>query len=1014
MSIVEIRSSNCIGTGFLVSPNAIVTCRHVVQNFSEINKRWGSDRTEFRIHLPGLAAIVLSESDSILKCEIHGADIAVIVLNSKIASTPLSLWSSTKLHWDDRKFIAERFSSERYYEKSCEFGLKLGLGIAPDGNPFKYQITYGASQGFSGAPVYLKDDYGKNVIGMVYLGGEESTTTSILSSELLQEFLKKHSIEFPLMDSDKFVKIPLKASQEQLISGWTTLFEGPGAAPALPVAHYSDEKNVMQTLISALEACNPETLCVVVTGIGGLGKTSLARQLVATKAKKLFPDGSAWLDGSNFISELSRVSRRFGWIEQNDPLPSQAASFLRERLHERAFLLVVDNFPENADASFIPFPGGKCRTLITSRRRTLTEDLAGQVKSLEIKVWSPETSRSYLREVVPRLQKETDADLDALHIFVQGLPLAVRLIARSLLFSVSRSAKQHLKLLNSHSLSTLDSCATALDRGVTTAFSEAYNSLSEETRRVLQALAVCASGTCTETVAHVVGYEVPKTEEALNILVNSALAEFREETAQPWGMHDVVRLFVRAQAEYAEYAERHVTWVREHLRCFSAPIAHVKLDRGIEEAIAAFKRLITEDKLEQADEILTPIFSILKRTGRFPLLVDLIKTLLANLSSNDELMTAVWLGNLGLCYESISEIPKALDLHGRALEIYRRTGSLLGQATTLGNLGLCYGFKGDFLTKAKFHSQALEIGLQLSNFEIQANNLGSLGGCFRATGDIQNAIASHNQALKIYESLKKLDGQASQSANMGSCYLELGEHTKAIKYFEDALSMTQNLGLTKELAEVLGNLGLCYEAKDEVDKAIEFGQRSLEIFENLHLRKGQADQLSRLSFCFLKKGKKEWAINLCDRSFGIHKFISNLEGQAITHGHFGLIFLQDGKAEKAIESFNHALKIFKSLNNPQGQAMTLDYLGTSYRIMCKFHEAFNCHQSSLALEIRLGRQLGQAKSHFGLGICFKRTGEKDKAKGSFEEAFRLYRKIGYSEKNSKIETVINELRTLGR
>jgi len=60
---------------------------------------------------------------------------------------------------------------------------------------------------------------------------------------------------------------------------------------------------------------------VVASGIGGVGKTALARHLVATQAPGVFSEGSAWLDGTNLPSELARVSRRFGWPEQNDPTP---------------------------------------------------------------------------------------------------------------------------------------------------------------------------------------------------------------------------------------------------------------------------------------------------------------------------------------------------------------------------------------------------------------------------------------------------------------------------------------------------------------------------------------------------------------------------------------------------------------------------------------------------------------------------------------------------------------------
>ena len=329
------------------------------------------------------------------------------------------------------------------------------------------------------------------------------------------------------------------------------LFEGPGAVPATAVPSFAGRHDEMAGLVAHLRAPDEKAVCVVASGIGGVGKTSLARQLVATRASALFPDGAAWLDGANLIAELARVSRRFGWPNANDPTPDQAKAFLANQLHDRPVLLVVDNLLDKRARANVPIPGGKCRTLVTSRATDVAQDLAAPAATLRLEHWELEICRQYLRDNVPRLTSEPDADLDALAAFVQGLPLALRLIARALALNITRTPKQHLARLRAEPLGALDNHAGPNDRGVAATFLDAYRDLTSLEQSTLHALASCAQGSRTEIVAAVATQDIPATEDALTTLYNSSLADFRQASPAPWSLHDVVRIFTRSQPESA-------------------------------------------------------------------------------------------------------------------------------------------------------------------------------------------------------------------------------------------------------------------------------------------------------------------------------------------------------------------------------------------------------------------------------------------------------------------------------
>jgi hypothetical protein len=429
------------------------------------------------------------------------------------------------------------------------------------------------------------------------------------------------------------------------------LFEGPRAHPAKPVADFTGRDEELRALEDHLRRPSEDALCVVVSGIGGVGKTSLVRQFVATRAESPFHAGSAWLDGTNLVEDLARVCRRFGWPHANDPTPRDAVAFLNHELHDRALLLVIDNLPESGDRGLVPIPGGNCRTLITSRAASVSQELDVPAAAIRLTYWPPATCRSYLRKVVPRLVNETDADLDALTSFVQGLPLAARLIARALGQNVSRTAKQHLERLQLEPLGALDAAMGAFDRGVAATYLDSYNALAPLAKAALRALSSSAQGTTVEIVASITKNDISEIEDALNILYRFSLVDYRDGEAAPWGLHDMIRLFTRAQPGIRETDAAHLAWVKGHLAAYADPLAHGRLEEGIAEAEVAFRRLVTTADLAEASEVLQCTFLHLQRRGRYALLVNLTEYLLGGLPDDADDLRCVWLGNLGATHQ---------------------------------------------------------------------------------------------------------------------------------------------------------------------------------------------------------------------------------------------------------------------------------------------------------------------------------------------------------------------------
>lgn len=674
---------------------------------------------------------------------------------------------------------------------------------------------------------------------------------------------------------DQIVMLILRVLREIEAGGGehvdVALFEGPRCAPAKPVPFFHGRDDELAELEQLL--LDNRTVCVVATGIGGIGKSTLAEEFVATRAPELFPDGVAWLDGRELITELGRVARRFGWGVEREATPSEALSLLGQRLHTQRLLLVVDNFePTIGDPEHVPRPGGQCRTVVTSRSRPLAGRLGAA--PLELGVWDVDACREYLRERCPRLRSEADAEVDRLAEFVGRLPLGVRLLVSVLDNRRSLAAVEVLDLLEQQPLGMLDKYEA--DRGVAATFQASYEVLTDVGRRILQALAVCAKQTRAEVVAAMA--RVDDASEILDDLHVRGLAEFavEEGAAAPWGLHDVVRMFLLSQRGSEDFELQHLDWVRRHLREYADATARPAFAHWVNEARQAYNRLLNRDVEAAAATIYAPLVNYLRVVGRYSEVIELSQSLLAAAPSNTrEASTAMH--NLGMSYAILGDIPTAIECHQRSLAIDEKLGLLENQAGDLGGLGICY----------------------------------------KALGDISKAMEYHNRALAIHEKLESLEGQACDLGNLGVCYLRLDDIPKAIDHFERSLVIDEKLGLLVNYAKGLGNLGMCYLRLDDLDKAVEHLEHALAIDRKLGHSLDEAINLEALATCYLTLGDTDKFFKYLEHAIVINGKLGRTEGQAVTLSISGIVAGTHGAHEHACDFLTDALEFFRLMGLPQ-------------------------------------------------------------------------------------------------
>ncbi|OJJ19288.1 hypothetical protein BKI52_20970 [marine bacterium AO1-C] len=291
-------------------------------------------------------------------------------------------------------------------------------------------------------------------------------------------------------------------------------------------------------------------------------------------------------------------------------------------------------------------------------------------------------------------------------------------------------------------------------------------------------------------------------------------------------------------------------------------------------------------------------------------------------SKNRELENLIvsYKSNLSLVYQDLGEYEEARKLLEDALEVNIRNFNEFSPKVTIlqSNLGLIYRELGKYETAKSLLEQALKNDLK--NFgeshpevAIRQSNLGLI---YQDLGQYKKAEELFNNSLKI--SIKNFGEShpevAIRQSNLGLVYRELGEYNKALELLEKALKNDwKNFGTSHPTVLIRqSNLSLIYRDLKAFDEALDLLQNSLEtserIFEESHPTITSIQ--SNLSMLYRELGEFEKARELLEKALNsqVKNFGTSHPAVAISQSNLGLVLKELGELEKARSLFEKALE----------------------------------------------------------------------------------------------------------
>jgi tetratricopeptide (TPR) repeat protein len=595
----------------------------------------------------------------------------------------------------------------------------------------------------------------------------------------------------------------LVVSTSEAISFRSEVAEAPFLVPFPPNPDFVGREAELGKIRDGLLAASARPLVIV--GIGGIGKTSLAVE-TAHRCRSEFGGGVFWIDARESTSIDVGYALAGDALGTPGDLPiAERARLARKRLSElpRPSLVVLDNLTDPELAQPV---GGRCSLLITARERQHVPAWAEWLEPGPLE--GPDT----LQLLFKGRSSTTLEDLAAASSIAEllgSLPLALSLAARHMQ-RTGIGLKAYEDRLTRHGKKTIEAAGTRFpsttghDGRIFDAIDISWRSLAPAPRRALAAACCCASRGIPRSLLRDICCESDPEEfdELVGDLWDRSLVTYEEDDRLT--IHELVRVYVRGQEDketIAQLGERGAQLLSASLKQANEAMDWHSVRRELPHC-RSLLAACREAKVRQAEcELALQLGICLDELGESstaePMLREAVGLALGNQETSGEVAAlALWrlakvLEHDRLHEEALATARKALEIGEECLDA---NAALLGELHN--GLGYILRLQGQLDEALPHYLMALKI--RMERFGEPSTpvfiTLNNLGGLSEARGEYETALSYMERAS---DGLRAQHGEQSRVLaavlnNQGRVLNKLGRSEEAERCHRHALSVYEH------------------------------------------------------------------------------------------------------------------------------------------------------------------------------------------------------------------------------
>ncbi|MFD0152246.1 tetratricopeptide repeat protein [Streptomyces sp. NPDC055721] len=725
-----------------------------------------------------------------------------------------------------------------------------------------------------------------------------------------EQELNEDTIQLFLALTHKFVEARTQGRIEES-SLHVTRLSGPFSASPRFVGRKREQQAIRDMLTTATERR------VLVSGMAGVGKTSLVDQVVRHHdVSTVFSGGVIVADMHGFSAHRTRMARpgiAYGPLLSvlgvpGDEIPrtaeGQAALYHRTLdaldASGKPVLLVFDNVAELSQVAELLPRADAHGVVLTSRSRL---GVLEGIETINLDCLSPDESDVLLTQILGSEDQRlhTPGPIRDLCTLCGHLPLALSISAAILKDDVDLTTDDLLAELREEK-SRLDVLHFG-DTAVRAALQVSLARLDSALRDPFCRLSIHPGSEMSEQAASaVLGIPGAQTRSLLRRLSQASLISRGSATSR-WRMHDLVYLFAGEQcrAKVSDSERRRVFDRLAELYYQNSQNADLTLRGSPERNPTQFQS--AADALSWLDIECAN----LQASARFARDIDL----------NEQ------------AYAISMNLIVYLDLRGRATEAVQSA------------------------------QIAYEAARKDRDAERQVRALNNIGIGLTNQGKLDDAIRTLRKAAAIAERIGFLDGQCDATTSLGAAVREHVSPSAAIPILVDAVKISRKIQDPTKSGVSLTNLGSAYRESGLLRQAAAALSASIPYHRASGNRRQEASAHAGLGLALSQLGQQDKAEKCFEEAFTGYKEVQDEAGIHVNYLNLGHAQLKAGKIKKARQSLHRALRFFQSTSNRHFEANSLGLLGAAEWMSGDIGQAQIYYEESIRIFRSIGLEEGE-------------------------------------------------------
>nr|WP_157842202.1 tetratricopeptide repeat protein [Actinospica acidiphila] len=742
------------------------------------------------------------------------------------------------------------------------------------------------------------------------------------------------------------------------------------ALPELPAEFTGRDKDLAPLMDLLAPDGGAERPVVVVAGMGGVGKTTLAHAVGHRVLTRGWFTGVLLVDLRGYDPQpaqpeqsLNALLRRLGVPPEHiPPNGTDQEVFYRSRLADRSrkgerLLVIADNASSAAQVKPL-LPPAPHAMIATSRRA-----LPGIGRPRTLHQLQPEDAIALLdlalREANPddqRVEEEREA-AEQVAIACGCLPLALQIVAALLVQDPGQPLAERAERLTSGE-GRLDSINDG-ERDLRTVFDQTLDSLIPQQQDLFRMLSLNAGPDISTRAAAALTRQSETTVDAQLSQLSGAHLVSRGNARGRWQMHDLLR-------DYAEEITRNYLKSNRTARR-KYDLAHQRLtDYYVKRAESARTHISFSSQLQPSSDFSDREEAFRWMDGER---ANLIATAHASAPSSH---------SARLCF-ALTEYLQYRDLHHDALAVsalsldsVRSLKDRRNEPGAWGNLG--YALQGLHRYDEAFtaHTTARNLYEEVGNAHGQASAWNNTGSALRLLHRHQEALTAHETARSLFEQTGDTRGQAIAWDGAGNALEGLHHYQEALTAHETARSLFEQTGDTHGQASAWNNTGDALRFLHRYQEALTAHETARSLFEQTGDTDGQAIAWNNTGSALRFLHRYQKALTAQETARSLFEQTGDTHGQAIAWGNTGETLRRLHRYDEALRAYTTARDLFEQTGDTHGRALAWGGAGNVLEGLHRYQEALTAHETARGLLEQTGDTHGQAHAWSGAGNALKR------------------------------------------